>query len=134
MLHGACKLFAAVAAERTQNITRKTFAVYAHKHRSFEICIFCNKRKMQGAAGNVFKGEHAELAVLGGHIRLSHKAYELLVAAPVFNKVGNGDHFYVMLYRYALELRHAGHGAVFVHYLAYDRRRIQSGKPCKVYR
>jgi len=77
-------------------------------------------------------GDHAEVAVAGGENSFGDAADVALVLHAVANQVGNGQHLQIVLLTEFMELRHAGHGAVFVHNFADDPAGVEAGDAGKV--
>ena len=69
----------------------------------------------------------AEMAVFGGHIHLVAHFNFAFLAQPVGYKVAYGQHVQAMLAGKLLQLRHAGHGAVFVKDFNQTGSRMQAG-------
>ena len=77
-------------------------------------------------------GDHAELAVSGGHHGLGQAPHVALVRHAVADEFGDGQHLHVVLAAELGELRHARHGAIVVHDLADDACGNQSCQPREI--
>ncbi len=76
--------------------------------------------------------DDGELAEAGRQLRGHDALDELVVAAPVGDQVGDGDHLEPVLGAVALEVGHAGHRPVVVHDLADHAGRREAGEPGEV--
>ncbi len=70
----------------------------------------------------------AEVTIDGGQVGRRHLAHQRLVAQPVADEVGDGDHEDAVLLGHLREVGHAGHGAVVVHDLADDAGGFKAGQ------
>ena len=127
-LHGRGELFAAIAAEATENVARKAFAVHAHVNRLAEVGVARDPGHMFHAVGLALVSVGGKVAVLGLHMRGGHTLHQFLVPEAVVNKVADRDNLEAELLRHFLQLRHAGHRTVLVHNLDEGSRRAESCK------
>ena len=72
-------------------------------------------------------GDHAEIAVARGENGFGDAADVALVLHAVADEVRDRQHFQIVLFAEFVELRHARHGAVFVHDFADDAGGVQAG-------
>ena len=132
-LHGGGQLFAAIATQATKDIARQAFAVYAHVHRLAKIGVTRDPCHMFHAVSLATVSVGGKVAVLGLHMRSGDALHELLVFQAIIDEVVDRDNLEVKLLRHFLKLRHASHGAVFVHDFDQGGRRAQARQLCQVY-
>ena len=99
-----------------------------HKHSFLGIPIALDQGNMVMNVHNVFVNDHLEIAAeTGRQIGLDDAAHKGLLGKAVFNYIGNRYDMNIVLGCELFKLRHARHGAVFIHDLTDNARGLQ---PC----
>src|SRR5438105_685508 len=125
--------FTAIARRGTKNVASKTVRMDAHERRRIVFQIAANERDVLVMVHVTRIGNHFEFAEARGQSRFRHATHVALVLHAVANQVRHRQHFDAMFLAKFDELRHAGHGAVFVHDFADDPGRIEPGDARKVH-
>ncbi len=132
-LEGAVELAPAVAALRAEDVAGQALAVDPHQDRLGrvgEVAVDQRQVLLAGDLGAV--GVGLEVPVDRGQGGRRHALDQGLVGEAVADQVGHRDHRDVVLGGEAGELGHPRHGAVLVHDLADDARRLEPGQDREV--
>ena len=126
------ELLAAVAAQRVEDVAGQALGVDAHEHVLGAVDVAAHERDVRLAGQLLAKRDGGELAVLGRQPHGGAALDELLVAAPVLDEVGDGDHLQAVPLAVRDQVGHARHRPVVVHDLADDAGGVRPGEPREV--
>ena len=116
-LHGLVQLFAAVAAQRTEDVAGGARRVHTH-HDGLAFAPFALAQcEMLQTVAHLTEGYEVEMSVGGGHLHFVAHLHERVLAQPVGDEVLDGDDAQLVSVGKLQQLRHACHGAVVVHNL-----------------
>ncbi len=126
------ELLAAVAAERMEDVAGQALGVDAHEHVLGSFDLAADERDVVLAGQLLAECDRLELAVRGRQMNRRRALDELLVAAPVFDEIGDGDQLDVVTLAELDEVGDARHRPVLLHHLADDACGIRAREPCEV--
>ena len=118
----------AIAIGGTEHIAEDAPRVHTHQHVLLAGHLAADQRQMVLGVQIAAVGDGAELAEFGRNGAFGHAVDEFFVFQPVADQVGHREHFQVVALAEFHQLRHPCHGAVVIHDLANNGRRIESGQ------
>ncbi len=105
----------AITGGRAEDISRQTMRVHANERRRFAFEAAANESDVLIVIDVAGIGNHAEVAIARGKNGFRDAADVTFVLHAIADKVRDRQHFQIVLLAKFVKLRHAGHGAVFVH-------------------
>ena len=117
----------AIAGGRAEDIARQTMRVHANERRRFAFEAAANESDVLIVIDVAGVGNHAEVAEARGKNCFRDAADVTLVLHAIADKVRDRQHFQIVLPAKFVKLRHAGHGAVFVHDFADHAGGVKAG-------
>ena len=88
----ACQLLAAVAAHGIEHVAGQALRVHAHEHVLLAGDVALDQGQMLLVVEQALVAVGDEIPQLRGHLHDGHRPHQLLVAPPVADEVGHGDH------------------------------------------
>src|SRR5690348_1739207 len=125
--------FVAITGRGTKNVAREAVGVNAHKRGRIAFQVAANESNVLVVVHIARVSNHFEFAEARWQDRFRDAADVAFVLHAVANQVRHRQHFDLMLLAEFDELRHARHGAVFVHDFADDTSRVEASDAREVY-
>src|SRR6266446_1623748 len=130
---GARDEFAAVAGGGAEDIAGEAVRMDAHQGRFRAFEITAHQRDVLVVVHVAGVGDHAEIAKARWQDSFRDTANVALMLHAVADEVRHREHFQIVFLAKFNKLRHAGHGAVFVHDFADDAGGAHSGDAREVH-
>ena len=130
---GASDELSAVAGGRAENVAGETVRMDADESGLFAFEIAADERDVLIVVHVASVSDHAEIAEARGKQGLGDAADVAFMLHAVADEIRDGQHFQIVLRAELLELRHASHGAVFIHDFADDAARTEAGDAREVH-
>src|SRR5205807_5273649 len=118
--------FVAIASDGTKHVSSQTVRMNPHQGGLLAFESAANQRNMLIVIDVAGVSDHAEIAEARGKNRFGHAAHVTFVLHAITNQFRDRKHFQIVLAAKFDELRHAGHGAVFIHDFADDTGIVES--------
>jgi len=113
---GAVEHKLAVAQRSPENVAGQAMSVHADQHRSGCVLhITLDQGHVRFTVKLVLKRDHAEFTVAGGQHGFTNAGYMAFILHAVPDQLRNGQHFQAVFAAEIGQVRHARHGAVFIH-------------------
>ncbi len=124
--------FGAIAGKRTEYISRQAVRMYANERWRGADEFATNQGDVLIVIDVAGIGDHAEIAETCGQNRFGYAANVALVVHAVADQVRNREHLQIVFAAEFQQLRHARHGAVFIHDFADHASGSESGDARKI--
>src|SRR6266850_2037759 len=125
--------FAAVARSGTEDVAGQAMGMDAHQGRLRAFEIAAHQRDVLVVVHIAGVRDHAEIAKARGQDGFRDAANVAFMLHAVADQVRNREHFQIVFLAKFNELRHAGHGAVFIHDFADDAGGAHAGNAGEVH-